>query len=149
LSYKIRESDKDFVELALWFAENADGLDEGVYGKGDIEFIVKPSIPTGKGETPARIHKQFKFIEVSAAQFKELTVYERMVILAHEYAHGFKNSDIDDEFEADRNGNRIYLMLGFPKTEVMYTYACVFDDTPVNRERAYEADKQLRNALRL
>lgn len=125
---------QEFIDLAEYIVKNIGHLDAGEYPSrnGKFMIVVKNDIEV---DTPARIEQDWKFIEVSKDDFNNLTAYEGMVVLCHEYGHGFRNKNIEDEFEADRHGNDIYLALGYPKTEIMYTYENVFSDTHENRKR--------------
>lgn len=130
---------KEFIDLVQWFSEEAGYLDTGEhYSKnGNFLIVYKEQIVNEDGEefTPARIEKQMKFIEISKAYMKDLTIPERQVVLFHEFAHGFVNKHPESEVEADLEGNKIYLALGNSETEIMYAYQNVFNDTPTNRRR--------------
>jgi len=96
-------------------------------GKYEIHYL--PYIPTDDGGihvTPARIHVSENFIEVSKLHFERKPVPRRIAILLHEMAHNFINVDQDDEEEADANAAKIYLALGFPKSEFLYAFSKAF-----------------------
>ena len=96
-------------------------------GKFEIRYL--PHIPSDNGGvhvTPARIHTTENFIEVSKLHFERKPVPRRLAILLHEMSHNFVNQDPNDEEEADLNAARIYLAMGFPKSEFMYAFSKTF-----------------------
>ena len=134
---------REFIEFAEYIAINLDNMPNGEYRSEGEKYVavIRDNIPEN-ATTPSRIHKALRFIDISKEHFRKLTVYRRMVILLHEFSHGFINNDIDDEFEADKNGNAIFLKSGFPALEIMYAYEDVFSDTELNRERTNKAMNQ-------
>jgi len=96
-------------------------------GKYEIRYL--PFIPTDNGGihvTPARIHTRENFIEASKMHFERKPVPRRVAILLHEMAHNFVNVDQDNEEEADENAAKIYLSLGYPKSEFLYAFSKAF-----------------------
>ncbi len=76
--------------------------------------------------TPARIGILDKIIDVSKEKFLPMTVPMRLCILFHEFSHLFLNKDMRDEVEADLNGLKIYLGLGYPRIEAHETFLHTF-----------------------
>jgi len=115
----------------------ADAGDKVYYDK-TFEFVIvyKDSIPEAM-ETPARIHAQKGFIEVSAEYFRRYTIPMRMAVLLHEFSHFWLNRDIDSEIEADLNGLALYLSLGYPRIPAFNSFVKVFMNAPTaqNHER--------------
>ena len=109
-----------------------------VYYDKTFEFVIKylDSIPEAP-ETPARIHAEKGFIEVSAEYFRSYTIPMRMAVLLHEFSHYWLNRDIDSETEADLNGLALYLSLGYPKISAFNSFTRVFMNAPTkaNKER--------------
>ena len=50
----------------------------------------------------------------------------RMAILLHEYSHYYVNKTPSSEVEADLNGLRIYLALGYPRIDAYNVFLNVF-----------------------
>lgn len=90
----------------------------------------------GKSVTPARIHKTQHFIEISNEWFTSMTIPMRVFVLTHEFSHVYLNSDPLDEHEADLNGAKLYLKMGFPVIELIYSFTKIFGDSPETRNRA-------------
>ncbi|MBN39004.1 MAG: hypothetical protein CMI29_11150 [Opitutae bacterium] len=109
-----------------------------VYYDQSFEYVIKylDSIPEAP-ETPARIHAEKGFIEVSAEYFRSYTIPMRMAVLLHEFAHYWLNRDIDSEIEADLNGLALYLSLGYPRISAFNSFTRVFMNAPTkaNKER--------------
>jgi len=89
-----------------------------------------------KSITPARIHKREHYIEVSKEWFSGITIPMRAFILCHEFSHVYLNNDPLSETEADINGAKLYLSMGFPVIELIYSFTKVFGDNPQTHERA-------------
>lgn len=131
-----------FVKFAQEFCENASILATNTSyfsdnGKFQIDYL--PVISEGGRElrTPARISNKTGRIEVSKQHFATYSVPMRMAILLHEYSHFYANVVTNDEVEADLNGLKIYLGLGYPIIEAHKSFLNVFKKTPTpeNQER--------------
>ena len=101
-----------------------------------FDYITSKSDGT-KINTPARISQLTGRIEVSAEQFRDYTIPMRLAILFHEYAHYNINDEPSSEIEADINGIRIYLGLGYPRIDIFNVFLNVFKRSPNlrNKER--------------
>lgn len=95
--------------------------------------------------TPARIGWDSLIIEVSKADFLGYTIGERMVILLHEFAHGYLNKEKANEIEADVNALKIYLPEGYPRIEAFKAFLTVFAGSPTeqNEERSVVIDDMI------
>ena len=125
---------KDFLAFAEWIAVNMPTLKPGndyVFdGKFKIELF--DDLDTA---TPARIHSEGDFIQVSKVDFMTMTIPRRIVILLHEYSHNFINNDKENESEADLHALSIYLSSGFPFMEAIYAFTKIFHDNDQSYER--------------
>jgi hypothetical protein len=93
--------------------------------------------------TPARISQLTGRIEVSAEAFRKYTIPMRLAILFHEYAHYHLNDMPSSEIEADINGIRIYLGLGYPRIDIFNVFLNVFKRSPNQRNKErYEKLKE-------
>lgn len=130
-----------FLKLAQQLSERLSHISAGIYLSDNGKFVINlmDSIKEGSKEltTPARINTKTGQIQVSKKIMKHYTVPGIMAILLHEFSHVYLNSNAQDEVEADINAARIYLGLGYPRVELMNTWANVFykADTPNNRTR--------------
>lgn len=129
---------KSFVRFAQAFVERINELPTGTYTSKDGKFQIDLfDTIVDNPSTPARISNSTGRIEVSKQYFSKMTIPMMMAILCHEYSHFYLNEDIHDEIEADLNGLKIYLGLGYPIIESHKSFLRVFDktDTAQNRER--------------
>jgi hypothetical protein len=122
------------------FSRYAGSYWPGYYYGESVPFVIQVSrriwAENGKiHPTPARISVSEPIIEVSQEKFRELSIPERVIILLHETAHNYINSDPDNEVEADDNGFNIYQSLGYPKIEAMSAFAGIMADTDNNYQR--------------
>lgn len=92
--------------------------------------------------TPARIGWDTGLIEVSKKHFIGYTIGERLIILLHEFSHGYRNNVKENEKEADRNALKIYLPEGYPRIEAFKAFLTVFMTSPTdqNEERSEQID---------
>jgi hypothetical protein len=148
---------KPIIKLFEMFAFKAGFLDNGVYFpdqlKQETMIIYRPYIKSkdedGKMRyinSPAKIELNTGVIEVSRKHFKNYTVSMRMFILLHEISHYLLQSK--NEILVDRHALQLYLALGYPGTEAMYSLTRLMEeDTTFNRNRLSALnDYILRNA---
>ncbi len=123
-----------FIDFAQRFCYNAGILPSGTYKSDDGRYTIQyfPRIVENGKElsTCARISKDNGTIQVSQAKFDSMTVPMRLIILFHEFSHYFINDNIDDESEADLNGLRLYLGLGYPRIEASDAFTEAFMGAP-------------------
>jgi hypothetical protein len=134
---KSNDPDVIFIEK---FSRMAGRLRVGTYSADNVPFNIeyKRNIYTDDGEvhpTPARIHTELPLIQVSKSKFDQNTIPERVIILLHEKAHNFDNTDQDNEKEADQNALNTYNMLGYPKIEAVNAFGDIMSDTDDNYQR--------------
>lgn len=148
---KASKKTKSFVRFAQEFCDEAGYMPASrggeVYRSNNGKFmIVYFDEIRGKDKkvisTPARISQVSGKIEVSAKQFVAYTIPMRMAILLHEYSHYNLNKEPSNEQEADKNGLRIYLALGYPKIDAYNVFLNVFRKSPSlqNKDRYERLD---------
>lgn len=132
---------REFLVFAQSFCEQAGYLK----GKGEMyehmdgKYIIKYSDTikdkkTGKYlETPARVGRSSGIVEISKKHFVEYSVPVRMMILCHEWSHWILNTR--NEFIADKHGLKLFLSMGYPKTEAIYAFTKVFNTPQLNKEQ--------------
>ena len=145
---KPQKSVADFLEHALIFARDSGNYQAGyTYMDSQNRFPIHymDGIYNNKGQrinTPARISRKTGEIEVDANAWVGLTVANRMQILLHEFGHYYKQTK--SEAAADKFALRLYLGLGFPKSEAVYTYTRSFHDSPAMNKRVGKLIKGIR-----
>ena len=71
----------------------------------------------------------------------------RMAILLHEYSHFNLNKEPSNEEEADKNGLKLYLALGYPTIDAYNVFLNVFRRSPSlqNKDRYDRLDNFIKN----
>ena len=128
---------REFIPFAQSIADKLSTLSVGDYKSKDGTFHIQVMDNISGTGTPARIHNDLGFIQISKDKMGKNTVPMNMAILLHEYSHFYENVIQKDEIEADLNGLRIYLGLGYPILELHKSFTEVFGyaDNEMNRER--------------
>jgi len=151
---------KAFVKFAQEFSQEAGVLsatkDGDIYksnnGKFRIDYydVIRSKMSGYPMSTPARISQINGRIEVGKAKFKKYTIPMRMAILMHEYSHFYLNRNPSDESEADLNGLRVYLALGYPRIDAYNVFLKVFRKAPnkQNRDRYDKLDNFIKEFRR-
>lgn len=145
-----------FVKFAQEFSDEAGYISASpkgdIYKSNNGRFRIDyfDAIRNASGKilkTPARISQITGKIEVSAEQFREMTIPMRMAILLHEYSHYYLNRNPSNEIEADINGLNIYLKLGYPKIDIYNVFLNVFKTAPsdANKQRFDKLDNFVKN----
>ena len=127
---------KAFVKFAQEFSEEASYLPASMKGesyfsdngKFQIDYYdqVRSKADNKPIKTPARISQLTGRIEVSKKAFERYSIPMRMAILLHEYSHYYINKTPSSEVEADLNGLKIYLALGYPRIDAYNVFLNVF-----------------------
>ncbi len=134
-----------FVKFAQEFCEEAGVLSASKTGEryksNNGKFIIDYfDVIRSKGDgspmsTPARISQVNGRIEVGKSKFETYTIPMRMAIIMHEYSHFYLNRNPSDESEADINGLRIYLSLGYPRIDAYNVFIKVFSKAPTSQNK--------------
>jgi hypothetical protein len=154
--YNFSKKTQAFVKFAQEFSDECGYLSSSpqgdVYmsnnGKYRIDYFDQIRNVNGVVlKTPARISQVNGRIEVSAEQFRGMTIPMRMAILLHEYSHFYLNKNPSNEVEADLNGLNIYLKLGYPKIDIYNVFLNVFKSAPSepNKRRFEKLDQFVKN----
>ena len=154
--YNFSKKTQSFVKFAQEFSDECGYLsssprgdiymsNNGKYRIDYFDFIRNVNGVVLK--TPARISQVTGRIEVSAEQFRAMTIPMRMAILLHEYSHFYLNRNPSNEIEADLNGLNIYLKLGYPKIDIYNVFLNVFKSSPSepNKKRFQKLDQFVKN----
>ena len=130
--YGVNYKTKEFLQFAKEFSDNLPLLKPGTYYSDkkryriDLFDVIKDKA-TGKIlTTPARISNSNGRIEVAKKYFNKFTIPMRLSILCHEYSHFYLNKNQKDEIEADQNGLKLYLGMGYPYIEAHKSFLHTF-----------------------
>jgi hypothetical protein len=147
---------KSFIRFAQEFSDEAGYMPASPKGElyrsnnGKFRIIYFDKIRNQNNKvisTPARISQVSGKIEVSAKQFVPYTIPMRMAILLHEYSHFNLNKEPSNEEEADQNGLKLYLALGYPTIDAYNVFLNVFRRSPSlqNKDRYDRLDNFIKN----
>ena len=154
---KISKLTNSFIKFAQEFCEMCGVLEASpkgeIYqsnnGKFRIDYFDEiRNESTGKSiRTPARISQISGRIEVSKDAFINFSVPMRIAIIFHEYSHFYINKNPHSETQADINGIRIYLALGYPRIDAYNVFLNVFKETdnPESVTRFKNLDAYIKN----
>jgi len=128
-----------FIRFAQEFSEMAGVLEASkkgeVYisdnGKFRIDYFdeIRNELTGNVISTPARISQISGRIEVSKKAFISYSVPMRMAILLHEFSHFYINKNPQSEVQADLNGMKLYLAIGYPRIDAYNVFLNVFKGT--------------------
>jgi len=128
-----------FIRFAQEFCEMAGVLEASnkgeVYisdnGKFRIDYFdeIRNELTGNVISTPARISQISGRIEVSKKAFISYSVPMRMAILLHEFSHFYINKNPQSEIQADLNGMKLYLAIGYPRIDAYNVFLNVFKGT--------------------
>jgi hypothetical protein len=128
-----------FIRFAQEFCEMAGVLEASnkgeVYisdnGKFRIDYFdeIRNELTGNVISTPARISQISGRIEVSKKAFINYSVPMRMAILLHEFSHFYINKNPQSEVQADLNGMKLYLAIGYPRIDAYNVFLNVFKGT--------------------
>tara|TARA_R110000824_G_scaffold32247_14_gene104311 strand:- start:1717 stop:2481 length:765 start_codon:yes stop_codon:yes gene_type:complete len=157
---KASKKTKSFIKFAQEFADECGYLSAtkggDIYksnnGRFRIDYfdVIRSHKTKRVVKTPARISQITGKIEVSAEQFRKYTIPMRMAILLHEYSHYYLNKNPSNEVEADLNGLKLYLELGYPKIDIYNVFLNVFKSSPSlqNKKRFKKLDSLVKKFKR-
>jgi len=132
--YKVGTKTKEFIQFAKEFSDNLAILHPGTYYSDKKRFRIDLfDIIKNEGRisnTPSRISNTTGRIEVSKKHFLKFTIPMRISILLHEYSHFYLNKNQHDEIEADLNGLKLYLGMGYPYIEAHKSFLHTFMKNP-------------------
>jgi len=152
---------KEFLDFAQQFSLIAGYSKPGNYYSKNRKFLIQYMQAIGKkDDTPCRIHKLTGIIDVSKNWFNTIPIPGRIALLTHEFAHNNLDNeyeiDIDKlseqeyneyinkiEKEADENALQLYIGLGYPKVEWIYTWTHIFKGNDSQLDRLRNSDNKL------
>lgn len=136
---KLSKQTISFIRFAQEFCEMAGVLEASkkgeVYisdnGKFRIDYFdeIRNELTGNVISTPARISQISGRIEVSKKSFISYSVPMRMAILLHEFSHFYINKNPHSEVQADLNGMKLYLAIGYPRIDAYNVFLNVFKGT--------------------
>ncbi len=121
--------DIEFYNLIAWFAERFRNLSPGEYYSDQKHYCISlhQKLFDEDGHelsTPSQVNRETGEIELSAEKIKNMSVYMMVMMLLHEFFH-YRNKSTDEQ-KVDYYAADVYLAMGFPESEALYSFTNVF-----------------------
>lgn len=118
----------EFYNFIKVIAEKTGTLKPGFYISKDENFVVWVKEDLDGDSTPARVNRRTGVTKWNLSKMRDFTVYMRVFIGLHEYFHYALQTT--DEVACDTNALKVYLSMGYPKSEANYAMTKIFDNSP-------------------
>lgn len=123
----------EFYNFLKSFAKKAGYIQPGFYVSKDENYMIWAKPHLDDDGTPARVNRRTGVVKFNLTKMKEYTVFMRIFIGLHEYFHYALQTT--DEVKADMGALKVYLTMGYPKSEANYAMTKVFDNSPTAIQR--------------
>lgn len=130
---------KTYCEQAGWPSTKVPSF----YVSKDENYVIWAKENLDGDGTPARVNRRTGVVKVNLEKFLSFTVYMRIFIMLHEFIH--YSEQTTDETRCDLGALRIYLGMGYPKSEANYAMTKVFDNSPEALKRVGILHNYLKN----
>lgn len=128
----------EYYNFIKVMAEQTGTMKPGFYISKDENFVLWVKEHLDGDSTPARVNRRTGVVKWNLSKMREFTVYMRVFIGLHEYFHYALQTT--DEVACDTNALRVYLSMGFPKSEANYAMTKIFDNSPEAIKRVQVMD---------
>lgn len=128
----------EFYNFIKVIAEKTGTLKPGFYISKDENFVVWVKEDLDGDSTPARVNRRTGVTKWNLSKMRDFTVFMRVFIGLHEYFHYALQTT--DEVACDTNALKVYLAMGYPKSEANYAMTKIFDNSPEAIKRAKVMD---------
>lgn len=123
----------EFYNFLKTFAKKAGYIKPGFYVSKDENYMIWAKPHLDNDGTPARVNRRTGVVKFNISKMKDYTVFMRIFIGLHEFFHYALQTT--DEIKADMGALKVYLGMGYPKTEANYSMTKIFDNSPSAIER--------------
>ena len=128
----------EFYNFMKVVAERTGYLKSGFYVSKDENFVIWVKDHLDGDSTPARVNRRTGVTKWNLSKMKDYTVFMRVFIGLHEFFHYALQTT--NEIAADTGALKVYLAMGFPKSEANYAMTKIFDSSPEAIERVKVMD---------
>jgi hypothetical protein len=140
--------DHENIEWLKKFCRDASFLPDGIYWSPSRTIWINymPQIVDENGitlDTPARVDHGTGEMQICSSKFRGYSIPIRMVISGHEYCHW--RFDNTDETFCDLQSLEWYLGQGFPKTEGIYAFTNILNESHQNEMRMKQILNYIQN----
>ena len=138
------EKTLEFYNFLKKFAQEAGYIEPGFYVSKDENYVIWAKETMDKEGTPAKVNRRTGVVKISLSKMREYTVFMRIFIGLHEFFHYALQTT--DEVSADMGAAKVYLAMGYPKSEANYSMTKIFDNSPSALERVKVLDKVIKES---
>lgn len=138
------EKTLEFYNFLKKFAKEAGYIEPGFYVSKDENYVIWAKETMDKEGTPAKVNRRTGVVKISLSKMREYTVFMRIFIGLHEFFHYALQTT--DEVSADMGAAKVYLAMGYPKSEANYSMTKIFDNSPSALERVKVLDKVIKES---
>lgn len=118
----------EFYNFLKSFSKKAGYIKPGFYVSKDENHMIWAKPHLDDDGTPARVNRRTGVVKFNISKMKDYTVFMRIFIGLHEFFHYALQTT--DEVKADMGALKVYLSMGYPKSEANYAMTKIFDDSP-------------------
>ena len=136
------EKTMEFYNFLKKFAKEAGYIDPGFYVSKDENYLIWAKENLDADGTPARVNRRTGVVKMNLSKLREYTVFMRVFIGMHEFFHYALQTT--DEVSADMGAARVYLGMGYPKSEANYSMTKIFDNSPSALKRVQILDNYIK-----
>jgi hypothetical protein len=132
----------EFYNFLKKFAKEAGYIEPGFYVSKDEEYLIWAKENLDADGTPARVNRRTGTVKMNLSKLREYTVFMRVFIGMHEFFHYALQTT--DEVSADMGAARVYIGMGYPKSEANYSMTKIFDNSPSALKRVEILDNYIK-----
>jgi hypothetical protein len=118
----------EYYDFIKTYCQKANYKGPGFYVSRDENYVIWAKPNLDGDATPARVNRRTGLVKVNLEKFVPFTVYMKIFIMLHEFIH--YSQQTTDETRCDLGALRIFLGMGYPKSEANYAMTKIFDNSP-------------------
>lgn len=132
----------EFYNFLKKFCQEAGYIQPDFYVSKDENFLIWAKENLDADGTPAKVNRRTGVVKMNLSKLRPYTVYMRIFIGLHEFFHYALQTT--DEVSADMGALRVYLGMGYPKSEANYAMTKIFDNSPSALKRVEILDNYIK-----
>lgn len=134
----------EYYNFLKKFAKEAGYIDPGFYVSKDENYIIWAKAHLDADGTPARVNRRTGLVKMNLSKLKDYTVFMRIFIGMHEFFHYALQTT--DEVACDMGAAKVYLAMGYPKSEANYAMTKIFDNSSSALKRVEILDRVIKES---
>jgi hypothetical protein len=134
----------EFYNFLKSFAKEAGYVDPGFYVSKDENYLIWAKENLDADGTPAKVNRRTGVVKMNLSKLRPYTVFMRIFIGMHEFFHYALQTT--DEVSADMGAAKVFLGMGYPKSEANYAMTKIFDNSPSALKRVEILDNYIKRS---